>query len=328
MPKSTEEKVRSSRLLIIDEAIRAGNYPSLTKLAKLTEVNPRTIQRDIEYLRDMHHAPLEYDKAHNGYYYTEANFFVKSITLSEGELFFVALFDQMLQQYRNTPIEKNLRAIFKKIAQAMPDNVTVDSSFLDSQVSVMSDHSGHIEPQVFQTLFTALKTHQTICFEYRSLGETTHKKREADPYHAICQHGSWRLLAYCHNRKEPRMFVFSRFKKVSLTGKKFTIPADFEPEAYFDKDIGVYASARTPYTVELLFNSEAGTYALEQYWHKTQIVKQQEDGSVYVQFTTTQIPQVLYWVMARGHTVQVLQPQILIDMVRNEAQKIIDTYKK
>jgi predicted DNA-binding transcriptional regulator YafY len=327
VPKSTEEKVRSRRLLTIDEAIRAGNYPSLVKLAKLTEVNPRTIQRDIEYLRIMYNAPLEYSKARHGYYYTEANFFVKSITLTEGELLFVALFDQMLQQYRNTPIEENLRAIFRKISQSMPDNVTIDSSFLDSQVSVISDHSGHIEPQVFQKLFTALKTHETISFEYRSLEKTTHTKRKADPYHAICQRGTWHLLAFCHDRKEPRMFNFSRIKKVTLTGKKFTIPVDFKPETYFDKDIGVYASDRTPYTVELLFNGEVGTYALERYWHSTQIVKQQKDGSVYVKFTTTQIKQVLYWVMAQGHTIQVMQPQILIDMVKDEAQKIIKSYK-
>jgi predicted DNA-binding transcriptional regulator YafY len=328
LPKSTEEKVRNSRLLIIDEAIREGNYPTLAKLAKLTEVNPRTIQRDIEYLRDIYHAPLEYSKAHHGYYYTDTSFFVKSITLSEGELFSVALFDQLLQQYRNTPIEENLRAIFKKIVRAMPDNVTVDSTFLDSQVSVISDHSGHIETQVFQSLFTALKTHQTIRFEYRSLDKTTYTKREADPYHAICQQGNWHLLSFCHDRKEPRMFAFSRIKKVLLTGKKFTIPADFKPETYFDKDIGVYASARTPNTVELLFSGEVGTYALERFWHKTQTVKQQKDGSVYVKFTTTQIPQVFYWVMAQGHTVKVLQPKILIDMVRDEAKKIIGVYKK
>jgi predicted DNA-binding transcriptional regulator YafY len=328
LPKTTEEKVRSNRLLTIDNAIREGNYPSLAKLAKLTVMNPRTIARDIEYLRDMYKAPLEYSKAHHGYFYSEPNFFIKSITLTEGELFSLALFDQMLQQYRNTPIEENLWVIFRKIAQAMPEKVTFDASFLDSQVSIISDHSGKIDPDVFQSIFTALKTHETISFEYRSLEKITHTKREADPYHAICQRGSWHLLAFCHEHKEPRMFAFSRFKKVSLTTKKFIIPTDFKPEAYFDKDIGVYASARTPYTVELLFSKEVGTYAFGRYWHKTQAVKQQKDGSVYVKFTTTQIPLVLSEVMAQGHTVKVLQPQILIDMVKQEAKKIIKAYKK
>jgi len=57
--KSAEEKVRINRILMIDDAIRSGSYPSVAKLAKKSEVNERTIERDIEYLRDMYEAPIE-----------------------------------------------------------------------------------------------------------------------------------------------------------------------------------------------------------------------------------------------------------------------------
>jgi predicted DNA-binding transcriptional regulator YafY len=43
-----EQKVRTKRLFVIDEAIRAGKYPNTDKLAAIAEVNTRTIQRDIE----------------------------------------------------------------------------------------------------------------------------------------------------------------------------------------------------------------------------------------------------------------------------------------
>jgi predicted DNA-binding transcriptional regulator YafY len=124
------------------------------------------------------------------------------------------------------------------------------------------------------------------------------------------------------------MFAFSRLKKPALTGKKFTIPADFRPEDYFDKDIGVYASARTPYTVELVVNGDAATYAFERYWHSSQTVEQQPDGSVYVKFTTTQIPYVMRWVLSQGRTVKILHPRELINMVRDEAAKIAESYKE
>jgi predicted DNA-binding transcriptional regulator YafY len=39
-----------------------GGYPSIEKLARQAEVNPRTIERDIEYLRDMYEAPIAYDR--------------------------------------------------------------------------------------------------------------------------------------------------------------------------------------------------------------------------------------------------------------------------
>jgi predicted DNA-binding transcriptional regulator YafY len=276
--KGTEEKVRVNRVLMIDEAVRSGGYPSVEELARKSEVAKRTIERDIEYLRDMYQAPIEYDYGKRGYYYSEPNFFVKSVLLTEGELFSIALFDRLLEQYRNTPIEAALRRIFAKIVKSMPERVTADTRFLSPRISVIADHQGHIDPKAFENIFTALKAMRTISFEYRPLQKTTYMGRTANPYHAICQRGNWYFIGYCHDKKEPRMFSFSRARNIVLTKKHFNIPSGFKPDEFFDKNMGVFASARTPYTVELLVDNEIGTFALERQWHDTQTVEQRKDG--------------------------------------------------
>jgi predicted DNA-binding transcriptional regulator YafY len=326
--RTYEEKVRINRILMVDEAIRAGTYPSITKLAKKAEVHTRTIERDIEYLRGMYQAPIEYNRQKGGYYYTEPNFFIKSIVLTEGELFSVALFDRLLGQYRNTPLEKTLRQIFQKIVRSMPDRVTVDTGPLGSYVSIISDHQSKIDADVFERLFSALRVKQTITFDYRPLQKTTYMRRTVDPYHAICQRGNWYFIGHCHDKNEPRMFSFSRIRKVTITNRHFDIPQDFRPGDYFDKAMGVFASARIPYTVELLIDREIATFALERTWHDSQTVEQQEDGSVYVKFTTTQIPEVLRWVLGQGHSVRVLGPAALTGMVKDEVEKVRGMYEK
>jgi predicted DNA-binding transcriptional regulator YafY len=122
------------------------------------------------------------------------------------------------------------------------------------------------------------------------------------------------------------MFSFSRVRNVELTKKHFDIPKDFKSDEFFDKEMGVFASARTAYTVELLIADEIGTYALERQWHDTQKVEQREDGSVYVKFTTTQMPEVLRWVLGQGHTVKALNPPELIEMIKSEVQKVENVY--
>jgi predicted DNA-binding transcriptional regulator YafY len=122
------------------------------------------------------------------------------------------------------------------------------------------------------------------------------------------------------------MFSFSRVRNVILTKKHFDILKDFKPENFFDKDMGVFASAKTAYTVELLIADEIGTYALERQWHDTQKVEQRKDGSVYVKFTTTQRPEVLRWVLGQGHTVKVINPPELISMVKDEVDKVREMY--
>jgi predicted DNA-binding transcriptional regulator YafY len=78
--------------------------------------------------------------------------------------------------------------------------------------------------------------------------------------------------------------------------------------------------------VELLISGEIGAFALERQWHDTQEVRQQEDGAVYVKFTTTQIPEVLRWVLGQGHTVKVLGPAELAEMVKAETEKVRGMY--
>jgi predicted DNA-binding transcriptional regulator YafY len=247
--------------------------------------------------------------------------------LTEGELFSIAVFDRLLEQYRNTPLENTLRRIFNKIIRSMPDKVTVDAALLGPRVSIISEHQGRIDAGAFESVFTALKTGQTVVFEYRPLQKTTYMKRAADPYHAVCQRGNWYFIGRCHDKNEPRMFSFSRVRNAVLTGKHFVPPADFKAEEYFDKEMGVWASSRTPYTVELLIDNEIGTFALERQWHDSQIVEQREDGSVYVKFTTTQMPEVLRWVLGQGHTVKVLGPAELVEQVRGEIKKVGEMYE-
>ena len=332
MPKAREYKVQKSRLHMIDQAIRSaqekGKKINASILAEITEVNPRTIYRDIEYMRDMLGAPIEYDPAKKSFYYTEENYYLKAVPITEGELFSIALFDQFLEQYTNTPLEEALRKIFTKIIQCLPDNVSVDTSFLNSQVSFISDKIGNIELGVFTTIFNSLQKKRTMYFEYRSAGSSTSAPRKADPYHAICYKGTWYFIAYCYERKTLRMFSFSRVKKASLSKNNFIIPDDFDAHKFFDKEMGVWVSTQKPKTIELRFEKIAGTYVLERQWHSTQIIKENKDGSVTLKFTTTQIPEVLRWVLGQGHTVKVIRPLELAKMVKEESEKTIKLYTK
>ena len=326
MSDKRNNKVQRYRLLQIDEEIRSGKFPNATSLSKKIEVSSRTIQRDIEYMRDMYKAPIEFDAYKNGYYYTEENFYIKSVPLSEGELFSVALFDQLLEQYRNTPLENDLRSVFKKIEMSLPNKITLDSSFLQNQTTFIPDQMGTINPENFSKIFSALKNRHVLDFEYRPLQKTTWMTRRINPLHAVCQKGNWYVMGFCHDKKDIRVFNFSRIQNVTESKEEFDIPEDFNPDKYFDKEIGIWLSATKKYTVELLISAEIGTFALERSWNKNQKIEQREDGSVCVSFETTQLPEVKRWVLGQGKTVKVLGPDELIAQVKEEVAAVLGMY--
>ena len=322
-----EKIVLLHRINQIDDIIRRGNCPSASQIAKELRVSLRTINRDLDVIRDYYYAPLEYDQTRRGWYYKDPNFFIKYIQIEEGELFSLALFDTLLMQYKNTPLEGKLSSVFEKIRKSLPSEVSIDSRFLDERLTYIPDALAPIKEEVFDNVFAGLKKKVTISFEYKPLQKTTYMERKIDPYHIICQRGNWYVIGFCHLKNEVRIFSFSRIQNIQLTKEHFEIPKDFNAKDYVDKTMGVWLSAKTKYKVKLLFISEIGTFAAEHIWHDGQTVEQNEDGSVVVSFETTQLPEVKRLVLGQGRTVQVLEPKELVEQIQEEIDAIKKIYK-
>ena len=321
-------KINNWRIVKIDELLQSGRWYTAKEIAKSIEdgsYSSRTIQRDIEYMRDTLNAPIESDS--RGYHYTEKNFFIKSIPLTEGEALSVAILNPLLEQYRNTPLENQLRSVFQKITNCLPNRITVDTSFLNPRITFIPDRIENIKPELFTTIFEAIKKGVSISFDYRPLQKPSFMERTIDPYHAVCQRGNWYVIGKCHDKGDVRIFSFGRMKNAVMTSKKFSIPKDFKTSDYFDSEMGVWLSDKTPLEVELLFDKEIATYATNRIWHSDQTLEEREDGSVYLKFKTTQKKELLRFILGQGHTVKVLGPMELVEEVKEELQRTEKMYK-
>ncbi len=141
-----------ARIMIIDQAIRTGDWPNATTLAHRLEVDPRTIRRDLTYMRDQLKAPLEYDSTHNGYHYTEPTFRLPYISITEGELVALMLAQRLLRQYRGTPFEQDLQRSFTKLVDQLPDPVSVNLDVIADCLAVMPAVQTEYDPATFAAL--------------------------------------------------------------------------------------------------------------------------------------------------------------------------------
>ena len=112
----TATRLALERLVALDRAIRAGAYPNSVTFAGLIEVDPRTVQRDVEFLRDRFRAPLVFDRGRNGYTYSDPTFRLSFMELGEEELIALFLAQGALKQYAGTPYAGNLASACRKIA--------------------------------------------------------------------------------------------------------------------------------------------------------------------------------------------------------------------
>lgn len=320
-------KLPGLRLEQILELLQSGKTYTAKEIANTVVegiYKPRTIQRDIEYMRDTLDIPI---KSNNkGYYCTKKSCFIKSIPISEGEAFAVAVLNPLLEQYRNSPLESQLRSVFKKIAACLPDKITVDTSFLKPSITFIPDRAENVKPELFEAIFESIKTYRSLKFEYRPLQKPSFLERTIDPYHAVCQRGNWYVIGKCHDKGDVRIFSLGRMKNAVLTKEKFSIPKDFKTSDYFDSEMGVWLSDKTPVEVELLFDSEIATYATNRTWHSNQTIKENADGSVYLKFKTTQKNELMRFILGQGHTVKLLSPPELVEELKAELKRTQELY--
>jgi predicted DNA-binding transcriptional regulator YafY len=127
------------------------------------------------------------------------------------------------------------------------------------------------------------------------------KERVVEPYHIMPYGRSWHLIAYDHLRQEVIQFKVDRVQEAELLETTYTIPADFDLDAYLGDAWGVMRGAsREPERVVLLFEPEAGRWVAEEIWHKSQISEMLPDGRVLVKFCVGITPEMVNWLLYYG----------------------------
>lgn len=320
-------KPQHSRLLFIDKKIRESTYPNCSSLGDEWEVSSKTIQRDIEYLRNMLDAPLAYDAKKKGYYYTENSFQLPAIALNDSDLFAIFIAGKVLIQYENTPIYSRLKSVFEKIEESLPDKVTIDPGVLDDRFSFFSSPHTTISEEVWEVLFSALRTSHSVIIFHAKPEEQVPETRTIDPYHVVNFQGEWYVLGFCHTRKNLRTFAMSRITKALVTTSSFTIPENFDFMETTRNRFGVQWSDRQ-FQVSIWFSSKAAPYILERTWHEGQQITRKNDGSITMTFPTTHLTEVKRWILSWGEMARVLEPVELIDDIRNDLSNMGDYYRQ
>src|SRR5437667_4660242 len=251
------------RMLRIHRALQAGNYPNATVLAGELEVSTKSIYRDIEFMRDRLELPVEFDRARNGFHYTQEVGSFPTLQITEGELFALLVAEKALQQYRGTTFEKPLLSAFRKMAAALPDTVSLNLADWEQTISFRTSAEPILNLEIFDALAKATARHRQLLLTYRKPGRKETEPRVVDPYHLANINGEWFLFAYCHLRKDIRTFVPARIKSIRHTGKSFSRPQQFSLERRLRDSFGVH-SGREEHLVIIRFNEKVADYIREQ----------------------------------------------------------------
>ncbi len=318
-------KPQYRRLLFIDRKIREGNYPNCRSLGEEWEVSPKTIQRDIDYIRYELDAPVEYDSARHGYCYTEESYRLPAMNISESDLFAVCIAERALKQFEDTPLYDKLVSVFGKIENALPDKLSIHPAWVDNRIFFFPEPSTTINPGVWEIVATALRDNRRLRITYRGPGKKKAADRDVEPYHLVNFKGEWYLSSFCCSKQAIRTFAVSRIVGARALSESFVMPEKFDREKMFGDQFGIIWKEES-YKVRIRFDVNVAPYIVERDWHPQQKIVKRKDGSIVLEFVTNHISEVKKWVLSWGPGARVLAPPFLVEAITSDLAHALNMY--
>lgn len=319
------------RLLELDVRVREGRRPNCASFAREWEVSAKTIQRDVEFLRDQLGAPIEYDPDGRGYVYTEPSWRMPRLDLTEGDLFELAIAERMASQYDGAPIAAALDGLFVKIRAALAasgaSSVSIDPVDVKSRFSFHGQPVRNVSAETWRTAARAVRERRVVRVTYRKFGADRARTYDVEPVHLACLVGEWVVVGRIGGRPDPAILALSRVRRIALTDRT-SAPTAFDPAAYFSNRFSRFVGQDSAaHAVSVRFTRAAAEGALERRWHPDQKVRRERGGTVVVTFPAPTLLEVRRWVLQWGAEAEVLSPPELRRAVAREAQRMRSLYR-
>jgi predicted DNA-binding transcriptional regulator YafY len=295
------------RMRHIFQTIKSGDFPNRHRLAADIEVTTKTIQRDIDFMRERLRLPIAYGQEGGGYRFTQLVSSFPMVELTEAELVSVSIGQKALAQYKGTPFEAPLRSALEKLTSNLSGRLTMSWGDLDSLVSFKSFEISPMDLMTFQTVSEAVRNSVELAFEYRKLDSAKYGRRSLQPYHLACILDQWYVIGFCLKRQALRTFVLARMKNATFGTSQFERPATFSIEKHLKDSFGVF-TAKGSHSVRLKFDPFAAQLVRERVWHLSQKIQELADGGLELTLQLSSLLEIEPWVLSWGEHVCVTSP--------------------
>jgi len=268
------------RIQKLHRIFRARRFPvSMRVLEEELECSKDTVKRAIDNLIDDLHAPLIYDKAKKGWYYTkdDDNFELPGLWMTAQELQSLVMLLNLLEHFGDGLLNSELGVVEQQLHRLLRSR-GIDPQTIGQQFNVQPHANKTFANKIFKSIGEALVQQKQIAITYTDYRhQQTH--RTISPQTLVYYRDNWYLDAWCHKRNALRTFALSRLDKIipsTLATKK--IPK-LELNKYFSESYGIF-SGKAKHTARLRFLPEVAREIAQQQWHPQQTGVW--DGNEYV----------------------------------------------
>lgn len=320
------------RYRIIDGCLTNTLTPYLSKariIEKIQEslgekISSSQFDKDIAAMRLEFGAPIVYHRIEKGYYYSDRTFSLNTFPLTPEEITALDFSTSVLKILKHSGLFNQFEgAIDKVISGYRVGRILGKSDGEIIQVEAPLEDAG---ARWIEVLYKAIIEKQTLKINYQPFGKEV-KAHIYSPYLLKEYRNRWYLAGYSVRAKNAIVLALDRIRSVEPASEVYFNDPGFNGKEYFKYSFGVtHRYTDSPEKVLLSFTPQQAKYVLSQPLHHSQklILENPEEVQVEMEVYVTQ--DLVMTILSYGDGVRVLQPQSLVDSMKETIDKMKALY--
>ena len=276
----------------------------------------RTVQRDIEVLKNDFGAPLKFDAEHNGYFLTSNYWEFHCPPLCEEFITSSLLGARLAEDMMPQPLKGSIRdAVDMQLAAS--NSEFLDKAFIESLI-IASGIKVEINQDIFKVILDGWRLRQAIKIVYQP-PDGNHSSHQLDAHVISFHKGIWYVKGRVEN-DDVKIFAIHRIKSAEMTDLNFEIDKSILEDV---RRNGLFNYPKIS-GITLQCDASIAFYLHEHQAAKKFKVTSQADGSLIIVLQPATEFDSMRWILAEAGRIKVLEPEWLREKVVAAGQKIIE----
>ncbi len=314
---------QTERFYKIDQMISGRRVVAFQEMLDALEVSRATLRRDLEYMRNRLNAPIIFDRAAGGYRFETdppalgGQYELPGLWFSSSEIHALLTMQHLLANLDPGGIlMPHIKPLMARL-NALLGTAEGTADEIRRRVVVVGVGRRRLRLDHFERVGSALLHRKRLHITYQSKGKDETTEREVSPQRLVHYRENWYLDAWCHLRRGLRNFAVDSIRRVDVLEKPAREVSKRSVDAVLGPGYGIFTGMRVQWAT-LAFTPERARWVATEQWHPKQQGRFDADGRYLLQLPYADHRELLMDILKYGADVEVLAPESLRRIVREE----------
>jgi predicted DNA-binding transcriptional regulator YafY len=326
---------RLERFYKIQQLLEGKRAVPVREFLEALDISLATFKRDLEYMRDRFHAPIEWDRELGGYRFATPaagakgapagpKFELPGLWFNATEIRALLTMQHLLANLQPGLLGPHVQPLLARLRQLL-DVGDHPPEEVERRIRVLHSQSRGRNLPLFDVVATGVLKRQRLHVRYRGRGRDEVTERDVSPQRLVYYRENWYLDGWCHLRDDLRSFAVDAILEASLLDTRAKAVPEKDLDEVLASGYGIFSGRATQWAT-LRFTPERARWVAAEEWHPRQKSRTEADGSYVLEVPFSDPRELVMDVLRHGPHVEVLEPAALRREVTTQLRAALDRY--